>query len=281
MQIILNLLQILLAIITLAVVISYVIRRYELGNRERGTATSNAEASAAEMALGIAGEIAASILSVLLYPFGYIVREASHTKPRSGERPIILCHGYMHNRSAFFLLRYRLRKAGWSNVIAPNFRPAGASVPFYASQLSETAKLVISRLGCDKVDLIGHSMGGLIVRYFVENLDGSSCVRTAITLGAPNAGTKMAALGLSKAAGQFRPDSPLIRELCRSSSSHDSVTMVSIWSDFDNIVIPPENALLPKPCKNVMVRNVGHIALLFSGRVFTQLRRALSEDATK
>ncbi len=281
MQGTLKLLEILLIVVTLGVVVSYIIRRYELGNREAPDTTGYVTASAFEKTLGVAGEVAAVFLCVLLYPFGYVAAERSPAKLQPGERPLILCHGYRHNRSAFFLLRYRLRRAGWSNVIVPNFRPASASVPQFAGQLSEKASVAMSETGCDRVDLVGHSMGGLIVRYFVEKLAGASCVGTAITLGAPHRGTKMAALGLFKTAEQFRADSSLIRDLCGHSSSLGSVNMVSIWSDFDNIVLPPENAMLPQPCDNFMVRGVGHVALLFSGQVFERLRLALSERRTE
>jgi predicted alpha/beta hydrolase family esterase len=281
MQGILKLLEILLIIVTLGVVVSYIIRRYELGNREARDTTGYVAPSAFEKALGIAGEIVAVFLSVLLYPFGYVAGERSPARLRPGERPLILCHGYRHNRSAFFLLRYRLRKAGWGNVVVPNFRPVSASVPHFAEQLSEKARLAMSDAGCDKVDLVGHSMGGLVVRYFIEKLGGASCVGTAITVGAPHRGTKMAALGLFKTADQFRTDSSLIKDLCGQASSHGSVNVVSVWSDFDNMVLPPENAMLPQPCDSFMVRGVGHVAMLFSGQVFERLRLALSGHRTE
>lgn len=278
MHIILTVLQTLLIIITLLVIIGHVLRRYELGNRETGAPTGPAGAATMERALGIAGEIAAVFLAILAYPLGYIIGESSVAELRSGEPPIILCHGYMHNRSAFLVLEHRIRKAGWNNIIAPNFRPASASIRCFADQLSEKVRQAISQTGCDRVNLIGHSMGGLVMRYFIEHLGGSSSVRTAITLGTPHRGTKTAVLGLFDTARQFRPDSTLIAELRLPPSAHDNLNMVSIWSDFDTVVLPPENASLPEPGKNIVVRNVGHVALLFSGQVFTHLRRELTGD---
>jgi len=274
MRIILGLFQILVFVIVLAVFVSYIIRRYELGNRDAAIEGAYGQASAAEKALGIAGEIVAAVLSLVLYPFGYLAGGSSPAKLTTGERPVILCHGYMHNRSAFFLLHHRLRKAGWHNVVSPNFRPASASIPDFASQLADTVAVALVRSGCDDVDLVGHSMGGLVARYFIQNLGGASCVRMAVTMGSPHRGSKMAALGLFGTAEQFRSDSSLITGL---DAANTPANMTAIWSDFDNMVLPPENARLPEPCRNIMVRSVGHIALLLSGRVFEQLRRALSE----
>ncbi|MBI5116263.1 hypothetical protein HZA56_07285 [Candidatus Poribacteria bacterium] len=275
MEIVLHFLRALLLAVAAAVTVSYIIRRYEIGNRDTNAAGAGSM-SAAQRTLGIAEEILATFLVVLFYPLGYVLKECSRTGLRWGERPIILCHGYNHNKSAFVILGHRLRNAGWNNLVAPNFGPASESIPCFAGQLSEKVKQAMSQTGCDKVDLIGHSMGGLVVRYFIEKLGGSCCVETAITLGAPHRGTKMAALGIFRSARQFRPDSDLIKDLCETPHQHNAVNMVSIWSEFDNIVLPPENALLPEPANAIMIQNVGHIAMLFSGKVFAEVRKTLS-----
>ncbi len=277
MHIILKLAQSLVFLVTLAVIVSYIIRRYELGNRREEA--GGKEPSVARAALGIAGEAAAVLVSIVLYPCGWMAGGASVSRIQHGQRPVILCHGYMHNRSAFIVLRHRLRKAGWSNAVAPNFRPASAGISRFAERLSETVDLALLRSGCDKVDLVGHSMGGLVARYFVERLGGAPRVNTVITLGSPHLGTKTAALGVLGSARQFRPDSPLISELKRSAEAGGPANTTAIWSDFDNVVLPPENARLPEPAGDVPVRGVGHVAMLFSGRVFGEVRRILSETS--
>ncbi len=269
-----------LAIVTTMVIGSYMVRRYELGNREGAGLITPDTVPLVRSALGVAGEVLAVLLCIVLYPFGYVTGEPSRARLRRGERAVILCHGYMSNRSEFFVLRYVLRRMGRTNVILPNFRPSSASIPRFAEQLSDAVKLAMSRTGCDQVDLVGHSMGGLVARYFIEKLGGAGCVHTAMTLGSPHCGTKTATLGLFKTAEQFRPGSPFIRELNESSSSRGSVNMIAVWSDFDNVVLPPENAQLPNPCANVMVTGVGHVAYLFSRQVFEHVRRALCDNST-
>jgi triacylglycerol esterase/lipase EstA (alpha/beta hydrolase family) len=181
----------------------------------------------------------------------------------------------MHNRSAFLFIIHHLRKAGMNNLIPPNFRPVSGSISDFAAQLAAAVNLAIQRTGSEKVDLVGHSMGGLIIRFYIEHLGGSSHVSRAVLLGAPVLGTKMAVLSPFKTAQQFRLDSPLVAELNASHSSTNSVNYISIWSDFDNMIIPPENAKMPAPSENIMVRGVGHVALLFSRQVITQLKNTL------
>ena len=265
-------------IIVASVAGSYLIRRYEIDN-VLFESRLHAEVSALDRLFAIAEEAAAVFLCIVLYPFGYVSWRNEWERLGPGERPLILCHGYMTNRSSLLWLGWRLRKAGRRNVLIPNFRPASASIPEFAESLSRVVARALERTGADKVDLIGHSMGGLVIRYYVERLGGAPQVHTVVTLGTPHQGTKTAVLGLFETARQFHPAAPFIREM-QASSLAPEVKMVSLWSEFDNIVLPPENALLPPPCANVMLRNVGHVALLFSKQALAHLRLAFAEGNT-
>ncbi|RJP22843.1 MAG: alpha/beta fold hydrolase [Candidatus Abyssobacteria bacterium SURF_5] len=254
---------------------SYIIRRYEILNTPPPN-FSFAGTDPRERFLGVIGEAAAAFACALLYPFGYFTSAYSRNRLVPGERPLILCHGYMANRSNLLWLGWRLRRAGRHNVFIPNFRPASAPISQFAEMLSREVTAALEMTGAEKVDLVGHSMGGLVIRYYIERLGGARFVENAITIGAPHCGTKTAVLSLFRTASQFCPNAPFIEEF-NAAAPAGSVNMVAIWSEFDNIVLPPQNAMLPEPYKNAMVKNVGHVALLFSGQVFSQVRRALNE----
>jgi pimeloyl-ACP methyl ester carboxylesterase len=281
MHIVLNLFQAFLLIVALTVIVSYVLLKYELDNRKDDAAARGERIGARDAILGIIGEIGAAVICIVLYPFGWLPERVLYPGVPPGEKPLVLCHGYLHNRSAFLFIGYRLRRAGLKNLIVPNFRPASASVAQFAERLSEAVEYAISQTGCTEVDIVGHSMGGLVVRHYIEHCGGSSRVGKAVMLGSPVHGTKMAVLSPLTTARQFRIDSPLVAGAGNSDPSWDSVEVVSIWSDFDNIVIPPENARVPEPGKNIVVRGVGHLALLFSGQVFFQLKKILLDAQTE
>jgi pimeloyl-ACP methyl ester carboxylesterase len=278
MSIIIYLAQILLALTAMVVLASYAVRHYEIGNAAERASTDRKAPSAAEAALCIAGEIGAVFLSVALYPLGFIMRETPNSALHRAEKPIVLCHGYMHNKSAFLIMGRKLKQAGFANVVALNFGPPSQRVPQFAERLSEAVDRMLVHSGCEKVDLIGHSMGGLVVRYYIEKLDGAKNVDRAVALGAPNGGTKTAVFGIFKSAGQFRLDSKLITELKESPIAGEPANMTAIWSDFDSVVLPPENARLPDPYANIMVGGVGHVGMLYSGRVFDEITRVLFAD---
>ncbi len=280
MRIILNLAQVLLALTAAVVLASYAVWWYEVGNAAKEM-TDREKLSWAEAALVLALEIGAVFISILLYPLAYIMRDTRYSDFSTGDRPIVLCHGYMHNRSGFFLMGHRLRRAGRENIVALNFPPSSKGVPYFAERLSEAVDRALEHAGGNKVDLIGHSMGGLVVRYYMEKLGGAARVNVAVQLGAPNAGTKMAvfgkflpAIGIFPPAEQFTIDSELIAGFQCSGGTPPN--MIALWSDFDSVILPPENARLPEPAANRMIPGMGHIAFIYSRRVFDEIMRVLS-----
>src|SRR5437870_13355800 len=54
----------------------------------------------------------------------------------------------------------------------------------------------VEQLACDhpgeRIDLVGHSQGGLVGRYYVQKLNGAHRVRHLVTLGTPHRGTPWA-----------------------------------------------------------------------------------------
>ena len=60
------------------------------------------------------------------------------------------------------------------------------------------------RRGYERIHVIGHSLGGLITRYYVQRLGGDSRVHTLVTLGTPHQGTQLA---------RAAPLLPLVRQL--------------------------------------------------------------------
>ncbi len=61
-------------------------------------------------------------------------------------------------------------------------------------QHSKAIRAVCARTGHSQVDVIGHSLGGLIARYYVQRLGGDIRAHTLVTLGTPHGGTRIAPL---------------------------------------------------------------------------------------
>jgi pimeloyl-ACP methyl ester carboxylesterase len=81
---------------------------------------------------------------------------------------------------------------GRTNTIAEN-----------AAILGQYIEAVKKKTGAQKVDLLGHSMGGLISRYYIDRLMGDTGVGQLIMLGSPMTGTGCA--NLPAALGYYLP----------------------------------------------------------------------------
>ena len=67
---------------------------------------------------------------------------------------------------------------------------------------------VLAATGAKKVDLVGHSQGGMMPRYYIKNLGGASKVNTLVGLAPSNHGTTLE--GLFTLASYFPGGSSLV-----------------------------------------------------------------------
>ena len=97
--------------------------------------------------------------------------------------PIVLIHGIVDNRTIFAMMRSGLRVA----ASAASGRSPTARTPTTCATTAERFGAFIEDLveetGSDRVHVIGHSLGGLIARYYVQRLGGDAGSQTLVTLG--------------------------------------------------------------------------------------------------
>ncbi|MEU7135619.1 alpha/beta fold hydrolase [Streptomyces sp. NPDC046261] len=204
-------------------------------------------------------------------------------EPSAQHAPVLLLHGFIDNRSVFVLLRRSLRRHGWRQVWSLNYSPLTCDLRTAAGMLGRHVEEVCARTGREQVDMVGHSLGGLIARYYIQRLGGDARVRTLVTLGTPHGGTRVAPLmSAHPLVRQMRPDSDVIAELAEP-APHCATHFISFWSDLDQIMVPVETAAIDHPdliSRNVRVSGVGHLALPVHPEVAAGIRQALTtEDA--
>ena len=111
--------------------------------------------------------------------------------------PVVLVHDYAKDPSSLSLLKERLENDGF-DVYLSDYSPgepncdAMDDIKGYAKKLGEEIKTIKEETGTDKVDIVGHGMGGLVARWYVEDpieeLGKDNNVRKLILLGTPNRG---------------------------------------------------------------------------------------------
>jgi len=188
--------------------------------------------------------------------------------------PVLLVHGLVDNRSVFTVLRRALRRRGFGHVLTLNYSIFTQDVRLAARELSAAVEKLCDRTGHDRIHIIGHSLGGLIARYYVQRLGGDERVAHLVTLGTPHGGTawsRLAPRWLSAASivTQLRPDSPVLRELEQAAPGFRT-SILAVYSDLDQLVVPSRAARCEHPdlgAINVMVHGVGHMSLPVDPRV--------------
>ena len=252
-----------------------------LPSRLAGLSLALLKATALEFAI-LAGHL-------LLYPSGIIQErrtpscplpapDGTAQLPTEAKPPVVLLHGFIDNRSVFVLLRRSLAQHGRQRIESLNYSPLTCDIRTAAELLGRHIEEICERTGSEQVDVVGHSLGGLIARYYVQRLGGDHRVRTLVTLGTPHSGTRVAPLANAHPiVRQMRPGSELIEELalpapgCRTQ-------FVSFWSDLDHVMDPLETACINHSdlkVQNVQVSGIGHLALPVHPAVAAGIRQAL------
>jgi pimeloyl-ACP methyl ester carboxylesterase len=222
---------------------------------------------------GYARETLNTARCALLYPFG-VLEAALHTgRPRGDtvhDTPVLLVHGYGHNRSGWFLVERLLREAGFTSVHTMNYIAFGREgVPELAQRLAARVASIRELTGAGKVHLVGHSNGGILIRWFVQELGGDQVVDTAITVASPHEGTVAALAAPGPCARDLRPGSAVMRRLAIGARPAP-VRWIAYYSNLDALVVPAPSAMLRAPAlhaTNILVKDHGHIGMMVSPKV--------------
>ena len=177
--------------------------------------------------------------------------------------PIIFVHGLYHNQTGWYFYLRWFRRWGWSHVKAVNLRGKFRSIHEFARILADEVEKVKAESQSDQVDLVGHSMGGLVIRAYLTEDSARAKIRRVVTLGSPHGGSKLAVLGLGQAAKEMIPGSAFLQSLSQSLQIPQSGRFCSIYTVVDNMVLPNEATKLTwDGVKNLETRGVDHVGLL-------------------
>jgi triacylglycerol esterase/lipase EstA (alpha/beta hydrolase family) len=187
-------------------------------------------------------------------------------------RPVVLVHGTFADMSdSWQALSPLLHNHGYC-VFAFNYGEHGGSgaVGVYgigeiaesAAQLSTFVDRVLAATGAEKVDLVGHSQGGMMSRYYLKHLGGAAKVNALVGLAPSNHGTTLNGLftlaeylpGASAFTGALCPaceeqaaGSSFIAELNAGGETVPGVAYTVIESRYDEVVTPYTSAFLSGP----------------------------------
>jgi triacylglycerol lipase len=206
----------------------------------------------------------------VLLPFG-LRRPRPRPERRRELRTLILVHGLGANRSGFFPLQAYLRLHGHRRLLALNYR-GGGSIERLALQLKRE---IDAGVRGGRIDLVAHSMGGLVARFYLQVLGGARRADRLITLATPHAGTHAANFIPSALVRQLLPESPFLRHL-NALPPPEGLRVTSIVAGRDLLIQPVASARAPFG-ETVHFDRLGHLELLFRPEVFAEIASRLRE----
>lgn len=230
--------------------------------------------------------------------------------------PVVLVHGTMANAAfTWQALGPMLADAGYCvyelnyGALAPFSPPAYglADLAQSASQLATFVDKVLASTGASKVDIVGHSQGGMMPRYYIQFLGGASKVEDMVGLAPANQGSSFH--GLVELADDFdtltgidfvgdigselpasfpemEQGSAFLQNLNAGGGTSPGVQYFNFESKYDEIVTPYTDAFLAAApnVHNVLVQNycatdyTEHIGIIYDPVTLALVMNALGAD---
>jgi triacylglycerol esterase/lipase EstA (alpha/beta hydrolase family) len=225
--------------------------------------------------------------------------------------PVILVHGTLANEAfSWQALSPMLANAGYC-VYAFNYGANSSSLGhFYAltdiassaGELQTFVDKVLASTGASKVDMVGHSQGGMMPRYYIKNLGGAAKVHMLVGLAPSNHGTTLdglntlvndftilgipaaTLLGCVSCTQQIVPSS-FMTALNAGTEAPAGPKYVVIESRYDEIVTPYTSAFLSgSNVQNILLQNqcpidfIDHIGIGYDPVALQDVMNALGAN---
>lgn len=195
-----------------------------------------------------------------------------------GGNPVILVHGILGQRHLYWnVFKHRLKEADirYHDCILPYGMLGDMRIA--ARILKDKVDNALRHDGASRVDLVCHSAGGLVARYYLMFLGGNKVVENVVTLGTPHQGTYFSyvlPVPILQIAKQTRPGSHFLDEVNGEGAIPPGVRFYNFWSPLDGVVVPSHNSKFAGS-KAVKVL-VTHWGFLFRRDVFQKVVACLA-----
>ncbi|WP_426571608.1 esterase/lipase family protein [Aquihabitans sp. McL0605] len=226
--------------------------------------------------------------------------------------PVVLVHGTLGNAyDSFSGLAPVLKSYGYC-VFAVNYGASSSSIfkgtgdiPTSAAEIGRFVDGVRAATGGAKVDLVGHSQGGSVARYYANLIGGSAKVRSVVGLAPSNHATNVSGLltlgrfvgavdpifaltnwiGLPALQQQSDAGSTFFKNLNGNGETRSGISYTNIATKFDEVVTPYRQAFITAGAgatvKNITLQDVcgqdltDHLGIVYDTNVYQLVLNAL------
>jgi triacylglycerol lipase len=185
--------------------------------------------------------------------------------------PVIFVHGYTGNASNWTTALSVFRAGGFTQLSTYDDNWAGSN-QVSAAGLRDRVNQIKAQTGASKVAIVNHSMGGLVTRWYLEELGGSSSVSHVASIAGANHGTNYAgACLINVSCIQMYPGSLFITNLADGDETPGTAKYRTWSSACDGIIIPYTSTRL-SGATNTNVICQTHIGFLTDTSVLRKIR---------
>ena len=233
--------------------------------------------------------VAAGVVGVRLLRTGEPAVDPVARPAQDRPGPVLLVPGYGGSRGSLERLAARIEATGRSATVLTLVGDGTGDLSAQVAVLDAAVDAALAA-GAPSVDVVGYSAGGVVAGLWVARDDGAAKARRVVTLGAPLAGTSLAATAsviapdaCPAACRQLAPGSAEITELERDRVG-EALPWLAVWTADDETVTPPEAAARLAGTVQVQLQavcpgaRVTHSALPTDPAVTGVVLRALSAD---
>ena len=230
-----------------------------------------------------------------LLPFVLVLLAASLVRADTADysrTPVLMIHGWfvldLAGEATWADFRKRLIADGWpaEYLYAPSFQDVQGCDPEHAQQIAAWVKELKAKTQRSKVDILAHSEGGLNTLHYLRDLCGVRDVRHFVAVAPAFHGTVVACLGAPFSCGAEEmcigsqpgdwKENPALLSATECDETPGDVLYTSIWSPFDEIIVPPTGSILAgADNRQVQTKWVEHGGIFLADEPYGYVKEAL------
>lgn len=256
----------------LVVILSYSMCWYEYANSDPRLMEERFKPKSLWMAASlIVQETFFNLLTLILVPFGIFAPRQQPQK--QGETPVLLLHGLFINRACWLWFRWALKRRGFNNLLTINLS-SYHNEESLTEQVAKQVDQLRHSLNVERVHIVGHSMGGVIARNYVQLRGGADKVERCVCLGTPHAGSKLTPFAFTPLSKVLVPNSDFLKRLAQAPVP-EKTRVYNIYSLKDNMVVPANSSHLDWS-NNLVLDRIGHTGMLYRRKAIDAVANALA-----
>ena len=187
---------------------------------------------------------------------------------------IVLVHGFISTGKIFFYIKKKLEAEG-HKCFAPTLKPIDAKYGIEDLAIKLNAYIENNSELDSKFALVGFSMGGIICRYYLQELNGIKRVDKLFTISSPHYGSYMSYLYPGKGIKQLRPKSRFISELEEKEYLLKGLKIYSYRTPLDLMIIPNRSSVC-NIAANKRFFSIMHSSMLINSKLAREIIKELS-----